>query len=213
MLKIWGRTNSINVQKAMWAIGELGLAHQRIDAGGVFGGLDDEAYLARNPNGKIPTLDDDGTVVWESNAIVRYLAGRYGAGGLWPNDPAARARADQWMEWQVSTLYPAFGTAFWGLVRTAPSQRDKAAIELAVKHSGWLFELIDEQLEGREYLAGETFTMGEIPVGATLYRYFTLEIERPELPNVEAWYARLQEREAYRTHVMVSYEDLRVTEG
>ena len=211
MIRIWGRTNSINVQKAMWAIGELGLEHERFDAGGRFGGLDDDAYLALNPNGKIPTLQDGGAVVWESNAVVRYLAARYGAGSLWPEDPAVRARADQWMDWHVTTLFPELATVFWGLVRTPPARRDNAAIALATKRAGWLYELLDEQLEGREFLAGEGFTMGEIPLGATLYRYFTLEIERPELPNVEAWYARLRQRPAYREHVMVSYEDLRAS--
>ncbi len=128
MLRVWGRTNSINVQKVMWAVGELGLAHERVDAGGEFGGLDTAAYGAMNPNRMIPVVDDGGTVVWESNAVVRYLAARYGAGGLWPEDPGARSLADRWMDWQLSTAQPAMGPVFINLVRTPPERRDHAAV-------------------------------------------------------------------------------------
>ena len=212
MLKVWGRKTSINVQKVMWVIGELGLAHERIDVGGAFGGLDAPDYLALNPNGVIPTLEDGETVVWESNAVVRYLTSKYDAGGLAPSDLAAKAQADQWMDWHATTLYGDFITIFLGLVRTAPSQRDEAAIALAEKATAGHYRLLEQALAGRAYIAGDRLTMGDIPVAATLYRYFTLEIERPSLPNLEAYYARMQERPAYRAHVMVSYEDLRVTD-
>ena len=167
-------------------------------------------YLALNPNAVIPTLEDEGTVVWESHAIVRYLAARYGAGSLWPEDPAIRSRADRWMDWHHTTLYPQLFPVFWGLVRTAEKDRDKTAIALAVKRAGYYYERLDEEMAGQVFVAGNELTMGDIPLGSTLYRYFTLPIERPELPHVEKWYARLQEREAYREHVMVSYEDLQV---
>src|SRR5262245_34169260 len=120
MLRIWGRTSSSNVQKAMWAVGELALAHERIDAGGDFGRLDTDEYARLNPNRRIPTLEDGRVVLWESNVIVRYLAAQYGAGGLWPTDPAVRGVADQWMDWQQTTLGPEMRTVFWGLVRTPP---------------------------------------------------------------------------------------------
>ena len=129
MLRIWGRTNSSNVQKVMWVVAELGLAHERIDAGGAFGHLDSPEYLALNPNRLIPTIEDDGTVIWESNAIVRYLAARYGAGGLWAEDPAVRSAADRWMDWQLTTVQPGLQPVFWGLIRTAPDKRDTAAIQ------------------------------------------------------------------------------------
>ncbi|HVR65048.1 MAG TPA: glutathione S-transferase family protein [Verrucomicrobiae bacterium] len=209
MLKIWGRANSMNVQKAMWALAELGIPHERIDAGGKFGGLDTPQYVAMNPNKRIPTIDDGGVIVWESGAVVRYLAARYGSGSLWPADPGERARADQWMDWKQTTLSPPLSVVFMGLVRTAADKRNQAAIDAAAVELGALYGLIDKQLQGRKFIAGEKLTIGDIPAGATCYRYFTLPIKRPALPNLEAWYKRLQERPAYRQHVMVSYEDLR----
>jgi glutathione S-transferase len=203
MLKIWGRNNSINVQKVMWAVGELGRPHERIDVGGAFGGLDGAEYRALNANGRIPTIEDDGVVVWESNACVRYLAARYSAGSLWPEDPVARAAADMWMDWQQTTLLTDMTTVFWGLVRTPEAERDHAAIEAAAGRLGGLWRRLDNHLAGRRYVAGDHFTMGDIPVGATCYRYYQLAIERPKLAAIEAWYGRLQEREPYRTHVML----------
>jgi glutathione S-transferase len=203
MLRIWGRTNSINVQKVMWAVGELGRPHERIDVGGAFGGLDGAEYRALNANGRIPTIEDDGVVVWESNACVRYLAARYSAGSLWPEDPVTRAAADMWMDWQQTTLLTDMTTVFWGLVRTPEAERDHAAIEAAAGRLGGLWRRLDNHLAGRRYVAGDHFTMGDIPVGATCYRYHQLAIERPKLAAIEAWYGRLQEREPYRTHVML----------
>src|SRR5919197_4157345 len=129
MIKIWGRNTSVNVQKVMWAVGELGLPHERIDVGGPFGKNNEPAYLAMNPNGLVPTLEEDGFVLWESNAIVRYLAAKYGAGTLEPADPRARARANSWMDWQLTVAHPPLTPVFWGLVRTPPEKRDHAAIE------------------------------------------------------------------------------------
>jgi glutathione S-transferase len=203
MLKIWGRNNSINVQKVMWAVGEVGRPHERIDVGGAFGGLDGAEYRALNANGRIPTIEDDGVVVWESNACVRYLAARYSAGSLWPEDPVARAAADMWMDWQQTTLLTDMTTVFWGLVRTPEAERDHAAIEAAAGRLGGLWRRLDNHLAGRRFVAGDHFTMGDIPVGATCYRYYQLAIERPKLAAIEAWYGRLQERAPYRTHVML----------
>jgi glutathione S-transferase len=203
MLKIWGRNNSINVQKVMWAVGELGLPHERIDAGGAFGGLDSADYGVLNANRRVPTIEDDGVVVWESNACVRYLAARYGAGGLWPEDPAVRACADMWMDWQQTTLLPDMTTVFWGLVRTPEAERDHAAIKAAAARLGDLWRRLDDHLAKRRFVAGDSFTMGDIPVGAACYRYCQLAIERPRLGAIEAWYERLQQREPYRMHVML----------
>jgi glutathione S-transferase len=203
MLRIWGRTNSINVQKVMWAVGEVGRPHERIDVGGAFGGLDSAEYRALNANGRIPTIEDDGVVVWESNACVRYLAARYSADGLWPEDPVARAGADMWMDWQQTTLLTDMTTVFWGLVRTPEAERDHVAIEAAAGRLGGLWRRLDNHLAGRRYVAGDHFTMGDIPVGAACYRYYQLAIERPKLAAIEAWYGRLQERAPYRTHVML----------
>jgi len=215
VLKIWGRANSINVQKVMWAVGELDLPHERIDAGGRFGGIDTPAFLAMNPNGRVPVIDDGGTIVWESNAIVRYLAARYGEGGLWVSDPAKRAASDQWMDWGATDLQPAFiGGVFWNFYRTPEARRNWPAIRQSVARCAQLFQLLDKQLEGKLFPSGgDALTMGDIPTGALLYRYFQLEIERPSLPNTEAWYARLCERPAYQRHVMVPFDELRGRQG
>jgi glutathione S-transferase len=209
MLKVWGRRNSINVQKVMWAIGELGIAHEHVDAGGSFGGLDTDEFGTMNPNRRVPVIEDDGTVVWESHAIVRYLAAKYGAGSLWPEDASARARADMWTDWVLADLQPAFIGLFWNLYRTPEEQRNWNLIRQGVARSAILFQLLDRELGAHAFIAGDALTIGDIPAGTQLYRYFELEIDRPALPNVEAWYARLQEREAYRSHVMVSFEDLK----
>ncbi len=203
MLRIWGRTNSINVQKVMWAVGELGLAHQRIDAGGAFGGLDTDDFGERNPNRRVPTIEDDGLVMWESNACVRYLAARYDAGGLWPEDPAMRARADMWMDWQQTTLLPDMVVVFWGLIRTPEERRDHGAIDAASRRLGAIWRMLEGHLAGRHFVAGDRLTVGDIPVGAACHRYLGLPIERPSLPNVEAWYERLKQHPAYREHVML----------
>ena len=203
MLRIWGRTNSINVQKVMWAVGELGLPHERIDAGGTFGGLDTPDYGALNPNRKVPTIDDDGTVIWESNACVRYLAARYGAGRLWPEDVKRRGRSEMWMDWQQTTLLPDMTVVFWGLIRTPDAQRDQAAIAAAAERLGATWQILDQHLATRRFVTGDSLTIGDIPVGASCYRYYGLPIARPQLPHVEAWYRRLKERPAFREHVML----------
>ncbi len=203
MLRIYGRTNSINVQKVMWTVGELGLAHERIDAGGTFGGLDTEEYGRLNPNRKIPTLVDGDVVVWESNAIVRYLAARYGAGSLWPADPAARSFADRWMDWQLAELLPLLHPIFWNLVRTPPEKRDMTAVERASRAIGPLWRILDEWLAQRRFVAGEQLTMGDIPLGCAFWRYRNLDIQRPPLPHLERWFGELSARPAYRQHVML----------
>lgn len=203
MLTIWGRNNSINVQKVMWTVGELGLNHERHDVGGAFGGLDQPDYLAKNPNGLIPTLEDDGVTVWESHAIVRYLAAKYGSGSLWPEDPGLRAEADQWMDWMHTVILKDMAPVFIGLIRTPPEQRNTAAIEAGVAGLARSWAVMDQHLDGRAYVVGDGLTMGDIPVGCACYRYHALDIERPNLPNVSAWYERLKAREGFRTHVMI----------
>ena len=210
MLKIWGRRNSFNVQKVMWLIGELRLPHQHIPAGGSFGGLDTPEFLAMNPHGRIPVIDDNDTVVWESHTILRYLAARYGQPHLWPADPGERSQAERWMDWSQSTLQPDFLTGvFWNYYRTPEPQRDWPAIHAKIARCAQHFQLLDRILADQPFLGGETLTLADIPAGATLYRYFNLDIARPSVPNVEAWYKRLQERAAYRDHVMIPFDDMR----
>jgi glutathione S-transferase len=203
MLRIWGRTSSINVQKVMWAVAELGLAHERIDAGGAFGRLDGPDYAALNPNRLIPVLEDGPTVIWESNSIVRYLAARYGAGALWPEDAGHRALADRWMDWQITMLQPAIAPVFIGLIRTPPERRDMAAIVAGAERLGQAMQILDGHLRNRPFVAGDTLTMGDIPVGCVCWRYANLDIARPELPAIAAYRQRLEERAGYRTQVML----------
>lgn len=203
MLTIWGRRNSINVQKVMWAVGELGLAHRRIDAGGAFGGLDGEDYRRLNPNRRVPTLQDGDFTLWESNAIVRYLAEAYGTAPFFPGELRERALAGQWMDWMTTTILPPLTTAFWGLIRTPPERRDVAAIERALAACAEAFALLDRQLEGRAYLLGEALTMGDLPVGCATYRWYAMPIERPRLPALAAYHDRLAARPAFAEQVMV----------
>ena len=201
-MKIWGRVNSINVMKVLWCADECGLAYDRVDVGMAFGGNDQKWYLDMNPNGVVPTIEDGGRVIYESNTIVRYLAARYGAGTLWPNDPGVRSEADRWMDWQNSTINGPMRDAFWGLIRTAPEKRDMAAITKSAVDAGKVWARLDEKLAGKHYVAGQHFTMGDIPVGCFVHRWYALAIERPELKNVKAWYERLKTRPAYAKHVM-----------
>jgi glutathione S-transferase len=210
MLKIYGRLNSINVQKVMWLVGELGLAHEHIPRGGSFGGLDTPEFRAMNPAGRVPVIDDAGVVVWESHAILRYLAARYGGERFYRSDPGARASVDVWLEWTQSRLQPDFiNGVFWALYRTPEAQRNEAVIRQGLAASASNFELLDRRLSERPYLAGDELSLADIPAGAQLYRYFALEIERPHIPHVEAWYARLSRRPAYREHVMIPLDELR----
>lgn len=203
MLKVWGRPNSINVQKVMWTIGELGLAHEHIVVGGQYGGLDTDAYGALNPNRRIPVIDDDGVIIWESNAIVRYLSAKHASGTLWPEDPAARSLADRWMDWQASTLIADLVTVFWGLIRTPEHERDWMAIGNAASRLNQAMRILNDQLTKTPFVAGDAMTMGDIPIGALVHRWLNLPMERPELPAIAAYYKRLGERPAYRQHVMI----------
>jgi glutathione S-transferase len=210
MLRIWGRANSINVQKVMWTVGELAIPHERIDAGGKFGGLDTDEFRAMNPNSRVPVIDDNGAIVWESHSIVRYLAAKYGDGSLWPSDAAQRSLADRWMDWTLADLQPAFiGGVFWNFYRTPEPQRNWPLIRQGIARSAIHFKLLDRHLADKPFVGGDQLTIGDIAAGAQLYRYFELEIDRPVIPSVEAWYARLSARPAYRDHVMVPFEDLR----
>jgi glutathione S-transferase len=200
MLKIWGRDNSSNVRKVRWAAEEMGLPYEHIPAGGTFGITKDAAYQAMNPNGLVPCIEDDGLVLWESNAIVRYLAAKHGK--LWPSDPAVRAAGDKWMDWANSTLHPALRDAFIGLLRTPPEKRNQAAIEASAQNTAKVLAIVDAALARQPYLSGEEFAMGDIPVGSYVYGWYGLPLQRPVLPHLDAWYERLKQRPAYRKAVM-----------
>ena len=203
MLTIWGRLNSHNVKKVAWIAQEIGLPHQRIDMGGPFGFTD--AYLAMNPNRMIPTIsveggEDDGLVLWESNAILRYLAARH-APDLWPADPAERARGDKWMDWQFH-FADAQRDAFLGLVRHGKDATDPAVARSA-QASAEMMQILDEELATRSWLSGETFGIADAPMGVYAYTYFTLAIPRPDLPHLAAWYERVCQRPGFSSQVMI----------
>ena len=203
MLKIWGRTNSINVQKVLWCCGELGLQYERVDAGMHFGVNNTPEYKAMNPNGLVPTIDDDGFVLWESHAIVRYLARKHGKGTLLPNDERAAADADRWMEWYSTTVWADLRPIFWNLVRTAPENRDMGLVEQSRQKLATTLGIADANLAKRDYMGGASFTMADIPMGVAAYRWLNLPIERPSLPNLERWYKRISERPAFAKHCML----------
>ena len=202
-MRIWGRHTSINVQKVLWTCDELGVAYDRVDVGGEFGGLDSAQYGQLNPNRRIPVIDDAGFVLWESNSIVRYLAATRGAGTLCPASARERADAERWMDWQLCHVLPGMVTLFFGLIRTPADRRDDAAIEQARQRTEEAWRILDAHLADRRFVIGERFSMGDIPVGTFAYRWLALPIDRPELPNLQAWYGRLCERPAYRRHVML----------
>jgi glutathione S-transferase len=195
MIRLWGRKNSINVQKALWCIEELGLPYERIDAGRGYGVTDTPEYRSMNPNGLVPTIEDDGFVLWESNAIVRYLSNKHAQGALWPTEPKQRADADRWMDWQATAFTPAFGPIFHGLVRT-PGSRTREEIEAAIAASENFAAILDARLADRAYVAGDRFTMGDIPAGAAAFRWLNLPIERRRLPHLERYVKELLARPA-----------------
>lgn len=211
MLRLWGRATSINVQKAMWTIAELGLPHERIDAGGTFGKLDTPEFGRLNPNRRVPVLDDNGFVLWESNAIVRYLADTYGRGSLAPEGRHSFARADQWGEWAAAGLnHDLIMTCFIGMIRVPKAERDVKGIAAAARRVGEALAILDRELEGKGFILGDRLTFADILVGTPMYRYYNIDIERPRHANVQAWYQRLTARPAYQQHVMVDFSAMKV---
>ena len=211
MLTVWGRASSSNVQKVMWAVAELGLPHERKDVGGHFGGLDTDDYGKLNPNRLVPTVEfEDGLVMFESNAIVRTLARRDAARRLWPADPRAEALTDMWAEWSQLNVTAAITALFWAVVRTAPSKRDAALIAHHMDAATKGLTIAEARLAQMPYLAGDALTIADINFANGLYRYRTMEIDRPALPNVKRYYDSLVARPAYAEHVMVDYSALRV---
>ena len=203
MLKILGRTNSSNVQKVLWACDELELSYQREDIGGDFGGNQEPKYLAMNPNGLVPTMIDNGNVLWESNAIIRYLCENHAPNLLLPEDPWQVALAQQWMDWQQTVLAPAIRPVFWGLVRTPEDERNVDEIAAGQTQTASAMTILDHHLSQNTFVAGSSLSLGDIPVGIMAYRWFQLDIERIELPHLARWYQSLADRKAYRDRAMI----------
>lgn len=202
MRKLLGRANSSNVMKAVWLLEELGLPYERTDVGGPFSGTDTPEYRAMNPNGVVPTLVEDDFVLWESNAVIRYLCAANAPGhAMWPDDLRARASIDRWMDWQQTTLNRPQSTVFQGLVRTAPERRDGAAIAAAVAEAARCWTLLDGILSKVPYVAGPVFTLADIALGVHVHRWFSFDLARPPQPHLREWYERLLTRAAYQKHV------------
>lgn len=202
MLKLWGRTNSINVMKVLWCLDEAGLDYERVDAGMTFGVVSEDYYAELNPNRKVPTLEDGNLVLWESNVIVRYLCAKYSLGALCPADPAERALSEQWMDWQQTSLHPDITYIFWGAVRNSPKHKNPERIDSAIRNLDSLWTMLDAHLAHRKFVSGDALTMGDIPIGCAVWRWMNMDIPRADVPNVSAWHERLKQRKAFKDHVM-----------
>lgn len=194
----------MNVQKVLWRSEERGVAYERVDTGGPFGGMDTPEYLGMNPKGLVPTVSDGGFSLWESNAIVRYLCARYGEVTMWTADSAGRALADRWMDFQFGTPWPAFRVGFLGLTRTPPERRDPDAMQASLNSTARSLSALDAHLAETEYVAGDPLTMGDLALGSMVYRWLNIDIERPPLLNLEAWHERLTEERHGPVHADLS---------
>jgi glutathione S-transferase len=201
MLKIWGRATSSNVQKVLWTCAELGVPFERVDWGGPFGGNKDPRYLALNPNGLVPTVEDGGLVIWESNTIMRYLCAKHGGGHLHPAEPARRTDVERRMDWQLSALTQPMAAMLVGYYRTPPEKRDPAALEASRLRAIDLWRIVEAQLGHGDYLTGPALTLADICIGIWAYRWHAYPIERPSLPRLRAWYERLGTSPGFAAHV------------
>jgi glutathione S-transferase len=201
MLTIWGRTTSSNVQKVLWVCTDLGIEYKRLDVGGKFGGNDAPSYRAMNPNGLVPTVKDGDLIIWESNTILRYLCAVYRGEALHPRDPAQRSQVERWMDWQLSRLNTPLAGLLRGYYRTPEAQRDPAALARHRLEAIGLWDMVERHLVDRNYLAGADFTLADIGIGIWAHRWFQYPIERPVLPNINRWFARVQSRPGFAAHV------------
>lgn len=206
-IKIWGRTNSSNVKKLLVVCDELGVAYERVDAGMQFGVVDTPEYRKLNPNGKIPTIEDGGFVLWESNSCCRYLCMKYGGEKIYPTDPAARASIDRWLDWLLSTLIPVEPPVFHGTIRTPVEKHDKAAIAGNARKLAPVYGILDGQLAGKQFLVGDRYSLADLLLGIFAHRYLANPfIDRPDYKNMEAWYERMLVLPVYKKHVDLPLE-------
>ena len=205
--RLWGRASSSNVKKVMWLADEMGLAYERIDAGGKFGVVDTPAYKKLNPNSRVPTIEDGDLVLWESNSVMRYLANKYGGEAFYPADPAGRASADRWLDWQLAHLNPVESPVFLGTIRVAPEKHDKAAIAVGLEKLMKQWAIVEAHLAGRPYMTGDAFSLADIALGIFAHRLLHNPfLTVPPLPNISAWHARLRPRPGFKAHVDVPLE-------
>lgn len=203
MIKVLGRKNSVNVQKVMWCAAELGLDVAREDIGGAFGGNDTEAFRSMNPNGSVPVLIDGDFVLWESNAIVRYLCDKSGTSEWALTTPQQKAHAGQWMDWYLTSMHGPMTVLFWQLIRTEAAKQDEAKIQNSIVQASRFWTMLDQHLATHDYILGESLSIADIPLGCSAYRWHTLEIDRPDLPNLRTWWEKLVDRSVYRESVMI----------
>jgi len=209
MIELWGRKNSYNVLKVLWVLDELKIKYAHHDVGSQKDDLETVEFLAMNPRARVPVLVDKGSVIWESNTIVRYLSAAYGANSLWLDSPLQRSYADRWMDWELATLQPDFMGLFWGFYRMPESKRDDAQIENSKLQCERHFKMLDGHLKQNNFVAGEAFSMGDIPVATGLYRYFEMGMEVEKPASLMAWYQRLSRREAFQRTIMTSFDELK----
>ncbi len=202
MITVWGRRNSVNVQKVLWALEELDVPYRRENVGGSFGGNQDGDFLAMNPMGLVPVIRDGDVTMFESNAIVRYLAARFRAGVLRPAEHKSLAMAEQWMEWAQVNFAPLVSTLFVHRVRSLPENRNTAAADAAEKQAAQVLKVADAWLARHDWFAGHEFSFGDIVMGALLWRYMAVPCEKPPMPHLLEWLEALQDREAFRRAVM-----------
>lgn len=208
-MKLYARRTSSNCQKVLWFLGELGLEYEFIATGGDAGGLTRPEYVALNPNSAVPTLVDGTLAVWESHAVLRYLAARYAPVEYWPQDPAERSQVDRWMDWSQSQFDTSFMNLFWGYWRTPEAAREAKLNRFLVERCRGYLEILDGALAGRTYITGEQLSLADVPVGALMYRYANLDVTADLPSNVARWYASLSGRPAFQTHVMLPFDDLK----
>jgi glutathione S-transferase len=202
-LQIWGRANSVNVQKVLWCCRELAVPFTRIDAGMQFGRNGDPDYLAMNPNGRVPTLVDGDFALWESNSIMRYLALTHtSTSEIYPAEPKVRAGMERWLDWTLSTLQPVERPLFWGLVRTPVAERDMVAMQQAADTAAVQWRIVDRQLADRAYMEGDAFSLADIAIGAYARRWLGVEgVNRPALPHLQRWFETIARRPGFQEFV------------
>ncbi|MDJ0787986.1 MAG: glutathione S-transferase family protein [Myxococcota bacterium] len=208
-MRLHARRTSSNCQKVLWFLGELGLDYEFVPTGGDHGGLDDPAFRALNPNGRVPTWVDEHGAVWESHTLLRYLAAVHAKGRFWPEDPAARSRIERWMDWSQSGFDAAFMALFWGHWRTPEADRNERLNRMNAKRAAAALEVLDAELAGHDYVVGDALSLADIPIGALLYRYANLDVTEKLPGHVASWYARLVERPAFQEHVMLPFDELK----
>jgi glutathione S-transferase len=204
MLTIWGRRNSINVMKVLWVCEEMQLPYRQIDAGMQFGVVDTPEYGALNPNRKVPTIEDEGFVLSESNTIVRYLAAKHGRNDLLSSEIEQRADIERWMDWASFSLALPMTPLFWQLIRTPAEKRDQKLISANALEAERCMRVLEGQLHGRDFLVGSAFSLADVPAAAFVHRWLALPIERPALPRLLSYYQRMLARPAYRQHVALA---------